>query len=995
MSKIDTAKRLLRLASNQPGSFLKAARYGVKYGLVGLHDRFHQELVLNDVAVPEDAPDPGTIEGDLLFSIVMPVYNVDVKWLSKAIESVENQSYRNWELCIADDASTDHRIKEYLLLKQSDRIKVTFLDENLGISEASNVAASLASGDYIVLMDNDDVISRNALQELFACASVSHADIVYSDNDVINENDQRVAVLHKPDWSPDLFLSQMYVGHLLAFRRSLFNEVGGFRSDYNGSQDYDLLLRMTLHTQSIHHIAKVLYSWRAIESSTAGNPDSKPYAQIAGRAAIQDYLNRRYGLGKCHVDETENLFVYDVRYPIPDNTRASIIIPTKDHVDDLDAAISSIFKMTDYSDYEIIVLDNNSADPQSIQYFDDIQSKYDNLRVVPAHYQFNWSKLNNHGIREATGDVFVFLNNDVTIQTRDWLTRLVENALRPEIGAVGGLLLYPDGTVQHAGVVIGMGGWADHVYKGMQPVHVGNPYISPMVSRNVSAVTGACMALSRDTINRIGDFDEEFIVCGSDVEICLRAGKQGLRNLYDAQVRLTHYESKTRDAKDIPEIDFRLSKAMYRPYIASGDPYYNRNLDYLSCVPRVISRKERMMREARDDMWVELSSIRPLRFAKTSKSVSARLNLLIPSVNQEDVFGGISTALNFFERIVSDTDIDARIIVLDSTPRPSDVSRRFPEYSIVELGNDSDCPRQVVAASRRERNSLPVSERDWFIATSWWSAYCFQDEALRQQGLLDGVKTNPLIYLIQDYEPGFYAWSSEYMLAKSTYQSNIPTIAVFNSRELKGFFTDNHFSFEKEYVFDPFLNTKLADKLSEHRGVVAKRKQVLVYGRPGTPRNAFGLVVESLRRWIETDEAAKQWDFLSAGEQHPPVLLAEGRYLSSVGKLSLDDYAVLLSESYAGVSLMVSPHPSYPPLEMAAFGVQVVTNQYDCKDLSIFSPNITSLNRATPREVSSALHDICSNFKSEVSCANVLKSYLECPDPYPFISEIEDLIKRK
>lgn len=995
MSKIDTAKRLLNLASNQPGSFIKAAKYGVKYGLVGLHDRFHQELVLNDVDVPEDAPEPGTIGGDLTFSIVMPVYNVDVKWLSKAVESIENQSYRNWELCIADDASSDRRIREYLLLKQSDRIKVTFLDENQGISKASNAAAALASGDYVVLMDNDDMIARNALQELFACASVSHADVIYSDNDVINENDQRVAVLHKPDWSPDLFLSQMYVGHLLAFRRSLFNEIGGFRSEYNGSQDYDLLLRMTLKTQSIQHIAKVLYSWRAIESSTASNPDSKPYAQIAGRAAIQDYLNKRYGSGECHVDETENLFVYDVRYPIPEKTRASIVIPTKDHIDDLDAAISSIFEMTDYSNFEIVILDNNSVDPQSKQYFDEIQSKHDNLRVIPAHYQFNWSKLNNHGIREASGDVFVFLNNDVTIQTRDWLTRLVENALRPEIGAVGGLLLYPDGTIQHAGVVIGMGGWADHVYKGMPPVHNGNPYISPMVSRNVSAVTGACMALSRDTINQIGGFDEDFIVCGSDVEICLRATKFGMRNLYDSQVRLTHYESKTRDAKAIPEVDFRLSKAMYRPYLASGDPCYNRNLDYLSCEPRVISRKERMMREARDDMWVELSAIRPLSFIKTARPVSARLNLLIPSVNQEDVFGGISTALNFFERIISDTNMDARIIVLDSIPRPGDVSKRFPDYSIIELGDDSDCPRQVVAASKRERSSLPVSANDWFIATSWWSAYCFQDEALRQQGLCDGIKANPLIYLIQDYEPGFYAWSSEYVLAKSTYQSDVPIIAVFNSRELKSYFADNHLAFEREYVFDPFLNKRLAEKLSEHNGLVAKRKQVLVYGRPGTPRNAFELVVESLRRWIKTDETAKQWDFLSAGEQHPPVLLAEGRYLSSVGKLSLDDYAVLLSESYAGLSLMVSPHPSYPPLEMAAFGAQVVTNQYDCKDLSYFSPNITSLHRATPHEVSSVLHDICSDFKSEVTCGNVLKSYLDCPDPYPFISEIENLILQK
>lgn len=992
MTKRETASKLLKLASRRPSSFAKAARYAIKYGLFGLRNRFHEELVLNDVTVPEDAPAAGTVEGDLLFSIVMPVYNVDIQWLDKAIESIESQAYRNWELCIADDASTDPQVKDYLLSKRSDRVKIVFLEENRGISGASNAAASLASGDYLVLMDNDDAISRNALLELFTCASVSHADILYSDNDVIDGKGNRLAVLHKPDWSPDLLLSQMYVGHLLAFRRSLFNEVGGFRADYDGSQDYDLLLRMTTKTNAIQHIAKVLYSWRALESSTATNPGSKPYAQVAGQKAIQNYLDSLHGKGTCKVDETDNLFVYDVRFPIPEGTLASIIIPTKDHVEDLRAAISSIFEMTDYPSFEIIILDNNSSDPQTKQYFDEVKKQYDNVRIVPAHYQFNWSKLNNQGIHESNGDVFVFLNNDVTVLSRDWLTRLVENALRPEIGAVGGLLLYPDGTIQHAGVVIGMGGWADHVYKGMKPLHNGNPFISPIVSRNVSAVTGACMALSRATVDKIGGFDEEFIVCGSDVEICLRAMKYGLYNLYDAQVRLTHFESKTRDAKDIPEIDFRLSDAMYRPFRASGDPYYNRNLDYMSCEPKVITRKERMRREARDDMWVGVAAIRPLHFVRSTKHKPARLNLLVPSVNSKDIFGGISTALNFFERIISDTEMDARIIVLDSIPNAGDIEERFPGYSLVSLGEESEAQKQIVSASKRNRKSLPVSPGDWFIATSWWSAYCFQDEVLRQRGLDNGIVSNPLIYLIQDYEPGFYAWSSEYMLAKSTYQSDVPTIAVFNSKELRGHFADHGYSFDREYVFDPFLNKALASKLQEHAGTVAKRKQILVYGRPGTPRNAFELVVESLRRWIEIDPNAKQWDFLSAGEQHPPVPLSEGRYLSSVGKLSLEGYAELLSESYAGISLMVSPHPSYPPLEMAAFGVQVITNQYDGKDLSSFSPNITSLRRSTPHEIATALHDICAGFTSSVECGSVQKGYLDCPDPYPFITEIEELI---
>lgn len=994
MGKIDTAKKLLKLAKMQPGSFAKATKYAAKYGLVGLRNRFHQEIVLNDVTVPEDAPAPGSIDGEIRFSIVMPVYNVEVKWLEKAIESIEKQSYRNWELCIADDASSDPQIRNFLLSKRSDKIKVSFLETNSGISNASNVAAAMATGDYLVLMDNDDALSKNALQELFTCASASHAEILYSDNDVIDESDNRIAVLHKPDWSPDLLLSQMYVGHLLAFSRDLFEKVGGFRKEYDGSQDYDLLLRLTSCAQSVQHISKVLYSWRALSTSTAANPDSKPYAQFAGQRAIQDYLDNQYGEGLCRVDETDNLFVYDVRYPIPDGLSASIIIPTKDHVDDLRAAIDSIQDKTDYPNYEIIVLDNNSTELESKAYFEDVVNRFDNVRVIPAHYQFNWSKLNNQGIRESRGDVFVFLNNDVTVLTADWLTRLIENAIRPEVGLVGGLLLYPDGTIQHAGVVVGMGGWADHVYKGMQPIHMGNPFISPMVSRNVSAVTGACMAVSRKTIEEIGGFDEDFIVCGSDVEICLRALKYGKRNVYDPFVRLTHFESKTRNAKDIPSVDFRLSEAMYRPYLAAGDPYYNRNLDYMSCEPRVISRKERLKREARDDMWVDVAAIRPLHFEHDNDFVGHRINLLLPSVNSEDIFGGISTALNFFERIVKDTEVEARIVVLDSAPRSEDVERRFPDYKLLNLGDQSSSRKQIVSAVKRNRAMLSVAPGDWFIATCWWSAYCIQDEVLRQRDLPNGVATNPLIYLIQDYEPGFYAWSSEYMLAKSTYQSDVPTIAVFNSKELEKHFIDHGFSFKREYVFNPFLNRVLASKLAEHNGRVAKRKQILVYGRPGTPRNAFELVVESLRRWIEADPEAMKWDFLSAGEQHPPVYLANGRYLSSVGKQTLEGYAALLSESYAGISLMVSPHPSYPPLEMAAFGVQVVTNQYDGKDLSSFSPEVTSLRRVTPHEIAEALHDICSSFTSEVECGNVPVEYLDCNDPYPFIGEIEEMIIR-
>ena len=993
MTKIETAKKLLTLASKQPSSFGKAVRYGVKYGLVGLRDRFHDELVLDEIVVPaDDCGDPGCISGSLKFSVIMPVYNVKIEYLASALASVESQTYANWELCIVDDCSTDPELHDYLKSIRSDNIKVIFSSKNQGISAASNLAISSACGDYICLLDNDDVLHPKALEELFLKASSSHADIMYTDNDVIDECGNRIAAFCKPDWSPDLILSQMYIGHLLAFRRSLYEAIGGFRSEYDGSQDYDFFLRIMDSANCVEHIPELLYSWRAVASSTAANPEAKPYAQTAGLRAIQSYLDSRYGADVCRVEETEFGFVYDVRYPIPEHTTVSIIIPTKDHWQDLKTAIDSIMRVTVFNgEFEIVVLDNNSSDEATIQYLNLI-SQESKIRVLKAPYSFNWSKLNNQGIREADSDVLVFLNNDIEVLSSDWLTRIAENALRDEIGIVGGLLTYPDGTIQHAGVVIGMGGWADHVYKGQNPVHNGNPFVSPMVTRNVSAVTGACLAVSRDTLATIGVFDEDFIVCGSDVELCLRAEKYGYINLYHPGIRLTHYESKTRDPKSIPAIDFRLSEAMYREFKIAGDKFYNKNLDYTCLSPRLLSRREKLQQEVRHDHHVSIDEIRPLVFSP-SKMQSIRINLLIPSVNKEDVYGGISTALKFYERILSDMGVAGRIIVVDCDPREADVEDRFPGYEIVDLDRDSDSKYQIVRAYSRETRCLPVSAGDWFIATAWWTAFCYQNEYNRLLAQ-EGVALNPLIYLIQDYEPGFYAWSSRHLLAQTTYSSSVPTYAVFNSHELKQYFDNRGYTFEHAFTFDPKLNDQLKDALTALGGTAGKRKQILVYGRPNTDRNAFELLIESLREWLLSYEQHNHWSLVSAGEPHAPVYLGKGRYLTSVGKMDLDDYAKMLTESYAGISLMVSPHPSYPPLEMAAFGVKVITNKYVGKDLSSFSDDVISIGCPTPREIAAQICHVCSSYCSSVTIGNVRESYLDNSDCFSFLTDLEQLIMR-
>ncbi|WP_206214112.1 glycosyltransferase [Adlercreutzia sp. ZJ154] len=995
MSKIDTAKKLFKLSVKNPKSYIKTISYALKYGLHGVRSRFHEELVLEESNMAMKDIKPSSVKGKMLISVVIPTYNVEIKWIEKAIESVESQSYENWELCIVDDASESEMLKDYLQSKQGNKIKVLLLSSNVGISNASNEAIALANGEYIVMLDHDDVLFPTALEEIYACASTTHADIVYSDHDVIDAEGNRLSVLYKPDWSPDLVLSQMYIGHLLAFKKSLFEEVGGFDSRFDGSQDYDLFLKMSAKANCIEHIPQVLYSWRSLPTSTATNPQAKPYAQTAGLDAVQSHLDRVLGNGVANVEETDNLFVYDVRYPIPENTKASIIIPIKDKISDLSMLIQSIDNAKTNVDFEIIILNNNSVEPATNIYLNELLSHRDKTKVVDAKYEFNWSRLNNDGVVNANGNVFVFMNNDMVVLSDYWLDRLVENALRPDIGAVGGLLLYPDGTIQHAGVVIGMNGWADHVFKGMQPIHFGSPFISPVVQRNVSAVTGACMAISKETFEMLGGFNEDFLVCGSDVEICLKAEKHGLRNLYLPQVRLEHHESKTRDPEDIPEIDFVLSEQMYRIYRMTGDPYYNVNLNINSYIPKELSYRERVRQQISERLHITIPEIDNIAFAYdgNSNESAVRLTLCLPSINQEDIYGGISTALKFFNDLKSRLGTDSRILVFDTEPRESDVDISFPEYEIVKLGGSSNAKNQIINAVGRSTEQLEVSNKDWFIATAWWTAYCIQESMSLCMQQNPNAKFNPLLYLIQDYEPGFYSWSSEYLLADATYKNQNPTIAIFNSIQLRDYFDKNGYSFAKEYTFEPFLNPVLKARLLEHEGTVSKKRQILVYGRPETDRNAFSLIIEALRKWIDIYNQSSMWDIVSAGENHLPVPLGKGRYLVSVGKLSLDMYANVLSESYAGISLMVSPHPSYPPLEMASFGVEVITNNYSVKNLSSFGKSIHSLDVATPAAIAGKLQEICDTYELEKPCGEVLESYIDNENMFPFIDDLVQVIR--
>lgn len=521
-----------------------------------------------------------------LVSIVMPVHNTDPAFLRAAIDSIRSQWYDRWEICICDDASsrTDTLQTLALLQKQIASLRLVRRETAGHIVHATNDAIALAQGEFVVFLDHDDELAPQALLRLVQIINTPSApDFIYSDEDKRDEQGKRCLPLFKPQWSPALQWSQNYVGHIMCVRRSFLQQVGGLLEGSQGSQDHDLVLRLAAQGAKIEHIPEVLYHWRMHAASTSVSPQSKPYAHDAGKQAVARHLSDRYGDQFDRVDDSDHTFVYQPRFRIPLNTVVSIVIPTRDKADLLDACIQSIHSHTTGVAYEILVLDNGSTESETFACFQRLVQDA-RVRVIDAPIPFNWSRLNNIGRIHAQGQVLVFLNNDTEVITPDWLVRLTEYALLPDVATVGPLLLYPDHTIQHAGVVVGMGGWADHVFKSEPVRHYPTPFISSVVPRNVLASTGACVAIATDRFDTLGGFDEAFEICGSDVELGIRGHKQGLLNVYLPSVRLLHLESKTR-TPHVPEVDFQQSALKYAPYRLGGDPFFNPNLDLQATSP--------------------------------------------------------------------------------------------------------------------------------------------------------------------------------------------------------------------------------------------------------------------------------------------------------------------------------------------------------------------------------------------------------------------------
>ena len=519
-----------------------------------------------------------------LVSILMPTYNPKPEWLVEAIESVRNQIYPHWQLCIADDASTDPAIRPLLerYAAADPRIRVTFRAQNGHISRASNSALELAQGEWIALLDHDDVLSEQALAWVVeALRQKPRLQLIYSDEDKIDERGIRQNPYFKCDWNEDLFYSHNLITHLGVYRAKLVRKIGGFRPGLEGAQDYDLALRCVelIQPGQIHHIPRILYHWRLHSASTAQSSASKPYAMLAGQRALQEHFRRT----KKNVKVEYTGFAYRIRYALPRRPPlASLIIPTRNGLKLLKTCVESILQKTTYPRYEILVVDNGSDDPDTLRYLETLK-KNKKIRVLRDEGPFNYAALNNRAIRKARGQLIGLLNNDLEVISPDWLSEMASHALRPEIGAVGAKLYYPNNRIQHAGVVIGIGGIAGHAFKHFLRNYKGQ-FGRPVLIQNYSAVTAACLVVRKSVFDEVGGLDEVHLkVALNDVDFCLKAREKGYRNLFTPYAELYHYESASRGYEDTPDKKLRFEKEkkiMYRRWGKGlfNDPAYSPNL---------------------------------------------------------------------------------------------------------------------------------------------------------------------------------------------------------------------------------------------------------------------------------------------------------------------------------------------------------------------------------------------------------------------------------
>lgn len=519
-------------------------------------------------------------------SIVVPLYKTPEKYLDELIESVKNQTYKNWELCLSDGSGKNSPMTQILKKyeKKEKRIRVVYNERQLHISENTNEALKIVTGDYIAFADHDDLLAPDALYE---CVRVLNdkpeTEFIYSDEDKINMDGTEHFMPHfKPDFNLEMLRSNNYICHLVVIKRTLFDKVGMLNPLCDGAQDFDFVLRCVEKTSHIVHIPRILYHWRAHKDSTAESMESKPYVTEAGIRAVKGHYER-IGM-KAQVLATKYTGIYESRFELEENPMVSVIIPNKDHVDDLDKCMRSLESKNEYTNIEYIIVENNSQEEKSFQYYEELKRRNDKVRVLYWKGKgFNYSAINNFGVEHAKGEYLLLLNNDTEIINSNCIKELLVYCTRSEVAAVGAKLYYDDGTIQHAGVIIGLGGVAGHAFVGA-PNDTPGYFCRAIVPQYMSAVTAACMMVKRSVYEEIGGLDEGYAVAFNDVDFCMKIHKAGYKIVYNPRAELFHYESKSRGYDDTSEKHARFMREAQRfqerwgEELYYGDPYYNPNL---------------------------------------------------------------------------------------------------------------------------------------------------------------------------------------------------------------------------------------------------------------------------------------------------------------------------------------------------------------------------------------------------------------------------------
>lgn len=516
-----------------------------------------------------------------MVSIIMPVHDAETRWLEAAVDSVRRQFYESWQLLVVDDGSKRSETREFIDKLDDPKIIARRLGSNQGISRASNAALETASGEYVTFLDHDDELAPNALFEVVKAINETGADFIYSDEDFIDPKRGLGNPHFKPDYSPDLLFSHNYITHLCAIKTSIVNDVGGFNPDMDGAQDYDLFLKALEKTDNVHHISKILYHWRVHDKSTSGGSGTKKYADDAGKRALAAALRRREIRGEVFSDGPR--FHYHVKRDILGDPLVSIIIPFKDQAKHLRKCVRSIINKTAYPNWEILAIDNGSVESKTSKIKEKLKSLDPRVKFATHDVPFNFSEIMNFGVSEAKGEHVLLLNNDVEVISEEWLGALLEHSQRPEVGVVGGTLYYPNNSVQHAGVIIGIRGVAGHANKGR--IRGEHGYFNRLrATQNVTAVTGACMMVKKALFEEMGGLDQiNLKIAFNDIDFCLRLREKGYLNVFNPKCELYHYESLSRGYEDTDEKVERFEqecaylKKRHKRALRAGDPYYNPN----------------------------------------------------------------------------------------------------------------------------------------------------------------------------------------------------------------------------------------------------------------------------------------------------------------------------------------------------------------------------------------------------------------------------------